>query len=213
MNYSQFGASNPGHGPIRATFTGCFSSASHRIVILRACDFFGLLHRQQHLGAPFKPGFGLSGIPRHSTHLFVIPSICGAPQLPHKGLPSVSSPTDSSSLRSASQMDRVTQSLGRGVEGPRHCLSRPCCSELFNHRARTGFFPWGREPADPVVRLTKNIQRSSRLWDHGRATLSRPYGTEFGTTSCRTGCSSPLASYLFRLVPRRSSTPSSSKAA
>jgi hypothetical protein len=28
---------------------------SHRLVILRGCDFFGLLHRQQGLGAPFKP--------------------------------------------------------------------------------------------------------------------------------------------------------------
>ena len=40
--------------------------------------------------------------------------------------------------RSASQIDRVTQRLWRGVEGPRRCLFYPCCSELFNHRARTG---------------------------------------------------------------------------
>jgi hypothetical protein len=31
----------------------------------------GFLHRQQRLGAPFKPGFGLSGIPQHSTSLFL----------------------------------------------------------------------------------------------------------------------------------------------
>jgi hypothetical protein len=40
--------------------------------------------------------------------------------------------------RSASQIDRVIQRLRRGVEGPRRCLSYRCCSELFNHRARTG---------------------------------------------------------------------------
>jgi hypothetical protein len=34
-------------------------------------------------------------------------------------------------------MDRVTQSWGRGVEGPRRRFVYPCCSELFNHRART----------------------------------------------------------------------------
>src|ERR1700733_7935230 len=53
--------------------------------------------------------------------------------------------------RSASAIHRVTQRLVRGVEGPRRCLSYPCCSEFFNHRTRTrrarnGFFPWGRKP-------------------------------------------------------------------
>jgi hypothetical protein len=38
--------------------------------------------------------------------------------------------------RSASRISRETQWLWRGVEGPRRCLIRPCCSELFNHRAR-----------------------------------------------------------------------------
>ena len=41
--------------------------------------------------------------------------------------------------RSALQMDRVTLRLWRGVEGPRRCLIYPCCSELFDHRARHGF--------------------------------------------------------------------------
>jgi hypothetical protein len=36
--------------------------------------------------------------------------------------------------RSASQIDRVTRRLWRGVEGPRRCLIYPCCSELFHHR-------------------------------------------------------------------------------
>jgi hypothetical protein len=36
--------------------------------------------------------------------------------------------------RSASRTYRVTLCLERGVEGPRRCLSDPCCSELFNHR-------------------------------------------------------------------------------
>src|ERR1700722_13341726 len=58
---------------------------------------------------------------------------------------SFSSPTESSSclprLAVGAQrltFDCVTQRLWRGVEGPRRCLSSPCCSELFNHRARTG---------------------------------------------------------------------------
>ena len=38
-------------------------------------------------------------------------------------------------------MDPITQRLWRGVEGPRECLIDPCCSELFNHRARHGFHP------------------------------------------------------------------------
>src|ERR1700753_1521534 len=46
--------------------------------------------------------------------------------------------------RSASQMDRVTQRLWRGVEEPvlsvaegtPAMLNYPCCSELFNHRSR-----------------------------------------------------------------------------
>jgi hypothetical protein len=40
--------------------------------------------------------------------------------------------------RSALQIYCVTQRLWRGVEGPRRCLIYLCCSELFNHRARTG---------------------------------------------------------------------------
>jgi hypothetical protein len=39
--------------------------------------------------------------------------------------------------RSASQINRSTQRLVRGVEGPRRCLIYPCCSELFNHRPPT----------------------------------------------------------------------------
>src|SRR5271156_1933010 len=68
--------------------------------------------------------------------------------------------------RSASQIDRVTQRLWRGVEGPGRCLFSPCCSELFNHRAapggpRYGFFPgdenqelastWGWKMIVPVT--------------------------------------------------------------
>jgi hypothetical protein len=34
-------------------------------------------------------------------------------------------------------MDRVTQRLWRGVEGPRQRLVHPCCSELFDHRHPT----------------------------------------------------------------------------
>jgi hypothetical protein len=37
--------------------------------------------------------------------------------------------------RSASQIYRVTQRLVRGVEGPRRCLSYPCCLELLNRRS------------------------------------------------------------------------------
>jgi hypothetical protein len=37
--------------------------------------------------------------------------------------------------RSASQIYRVTQRFWRAVEGPRRCLSYPCCSDLFNHRS------------------------------------------------------------------------------
>jgi hypothetical protein len=54
--------------------------------------------------------------------------------------------------RSASQIDCVPQRLWRGVEGPRRCLFYPCCSELFNHRARTG-----RAPHDPSLELIRTI--------------------------------------------------------
>jgi len=41
--------------------------------------------------------------------------------------------------RSASQIYRVRQRLWRGVEGPRRCLSCPCCWELFDHRSPPRF--------------------------------------------------------------------------
>jgi hypothetical protein len=56
--------------------------------------------------------------------------------------------------RSASQIDRVTQRLGRGVEGPRRHLIYPCCSELFNHRARSGFSLGPRKPRTCYVPVT-----------------------------------------------------------
>jgi hypothetical protein len=43
--------------------------------------------------------------------------------------------------RSASQIDRVTEHLWRGVEGPRRCLSYPCRSDLFDHRSPHRRFP------------------------------------------------------------------------
>src|ERR1700691_441126 len=61
--------------------------------------------------------------------------------------------------RSASQIDRVTQRLRRGVEGPRRCLSYPCCSELFNHRARTGRPRYGLPPGAE----NKGLARVRRL--------------------------------------------------
>jgi hypothetical protein len=77
--------------------------------------------------------------------------------------------------RSASLIDRVTQRLWRGVEGPRRCLSYACCTELFNTKPAPGF-PWSREPrtcrhlamspgyiygGDPVTgpRWSKNLEQ------------------------------------------------------
>jgi hypothetical protein len=60
-------------------------------------------------------------------------------------------------------MYRVPQRLWRGVEGPRRCLSRPCCSELFqppkpentpagltrlSDQPRGGLLPAGKLPAE-----------------------------------------------------------------
>src|ERR1700733_5926585 len=39
--------------------------------------------------------------------------------------------------RSATQTDRLTQRLWRGVEGPRRRSLYPCCPELFDHRSPT----------------------------------------------------------------------------
>ena len=61
--------------------------------------------------------------------------------------------------RSASQMDRVTQGLWRGVEGPRRCLIYRCRSELFNHRGRQ------------CLSLEARTQRSTP--DHSSAYRSR----------------------------------------
>jgi hypothetical protein len=62
--------------------------------------------------------------------------------------------------RSASPIDRVTQRLWRGVEGPRRCLIYPCCSELFHHRVRTAgpatVFPWGPRTKQCMKRCTSN---------------------------------------------------------
>jgi hypothetical protein len=55
--------------------------------------------------------------------------------------------------RSALQIDRVTQRLWRGVEVPRRCLIYLCCSELFNHRARTGpaYYGLSLEPRTLII--------------------------------------------------------------
>jgi hypothetical protein len=66
--------------------------------------------------------------------------ICSAPGSLTKVFPLVL-PQNRHAERSAPPIDRVIQRLWRGVEGPRRCLSNPCCSELFNHRARTGRAP------------------------------------------------------------------------
>src|SRR5271170_7684855 len=71
--------------------------------------------------------------------------------------------------RSASQIDRVTQRLWRGVEGPRRCLFYPCCSELFDHRSPTtgtaenvpGRQSWGTGTAREC--LTGDHQKQTRF--------------------------------------------------
>ena len=75
----------PAVGPERSGGICSFSSAHPMwrflikvtvlpFVIPRGCDFFGLLHRQRRLGAPFKPGFGLSGIHSLRRAFLVIPN-------------------------------------------------------------------------------------------------------------------------------------------
>jgi hypothetical protein len=64
--------------------------------------------------------------------------------------------------RSAAQIDRVTQRLWRGVEGPRRCLSYPCCSELFNHRARHGFFSGAENQKLLASRYVRRLHLHSR---------------------------------------------------
>jgi hypothetical protein len=61
--------------------------------------------------------------------------------------------------RSASQIHRVTQRLGRGVEGPRGRVSYACCSELFDHRNPATI--WGSAVEGPAVShpvLTQALQ-------------------------------------------------------
>src|ERR1700733_12320901 len=41
--------------------------------------------------------------------------------------------------------------LGRGVEGPRQCVSYPCCSELFNHRS-------------PRTRSPRTMTETAQTW-------------------------------------------------
>jgi hypothetical protein len=66
--------------------------------------------------------------------------------------------------RSASRVDRMTPRLWRGVEGPRRCLSYPCCSELFppkldyriccdTHLMVTGTSSWFSAQGEPVAGL------------------------------------------------------------
>jgi hypothetical protein len=84
--------------------------------------------------------------------------------------------------RSASQIDRVTQRLWRGVEEPvprvaegtSRCLFCPCCSELFNHRARTGLFPWGREPELASISLCPVSTPTFSATIQARFTLASP---------------------------------------
>ena len=71
---------------------------------------------------------------------FVIPSVAEGSAVRPDSRPKVSVPLVVPQTRhperSASQIDRVTQHLWRGVEGPRLRLSYPCCSELFDTEAR-----------------------------------------------------------------------------
>jgi hypothetical protein len=65
--------------------------------------------------------------------------------------------------RSASPICRVTQRLWRAVEGPRRCLSYPCCSELFNHRAPTGRARYGFSPGAENQELASILLRHLHL--------------------------------------------------
>jgi hypothetical protein len=140
---------------------GCFSSNSHRTVILRGCDFIQtkLSSRLSRLAVEpersVAEGPAVSFCPSHLTApnksqrpQLVIPSVAEGPAvrpgsrtkvsvslvLPQNRHPACpGSPWE----RSASQIDRVTHRLWRGVEGPRRCLSCPGCSELFDHRSPT----------------------------------------------------------------------------
>jgi hypothetical protein len=54
--------------------------------------------------------------------------------------------------RSASQINRVRQRLVRGVEGPRRCLSYPCCSHRSPHlAARHGLSPGPRTRTGSIL--------------------------------------------------------------
>jgi hypothetical protein len=93
--------------PISANLFRAFRRYSHRIVILRVCNFIGFAPK------PVLKTKSLNALKRAKIN-----KVTG-------------------SERSASQIDRVTQRLWRGVEGPRRCLIYPCCSELFHHRRTT----------------------------------------------------------------------------
>ena len=60
--------------------------------------------------------------------------------------------------RSASQMDRVTQRLWRGVEGPRRCLIYPCCLlGCFSSKHPQNCHP--ERSASEIHRMTQRLWR------------------------------------------------------
>jgi hypothetical protein len=117
---------------------------SHRIVILRACDFIDFHVKS----SSFKTRLSSRAQP-----------ICGAPRLPHKGLRSVSSPTESSSLSGApSPIHRVIQRLWRGVEEPVLSVAEGTSAVLIlpmplGPSGPATFLPWGREPRTCCILL------------------------------------------------------------
>ena len=77
--------------------------------------------------------------------------------------------------RSASQIYRVTERLSRGVEGPRRCLSYPCCSDLFDHLAQRSL-SLNRFADDPVPKGRLRVAQDAVLGRPGTM-RSVPSGT------------------------------------
>jgi hypothetical protein len=82
-------------------------------------------------------------------------------------------------------MDRVTQRLWRGVEGPRRCLIYPCRSELFNHRGRR------------CLSLESRTQRSTP--DHSSVYRSRVLLSGVGGRKAQSGMGKSSTAEVLRL--------------
>jgi hypothetical protein len=153
MDYSRLGAVNPGPCPISANVFRVFfvktptesSSRLPRLAVGEAVTFLDCASPSTKAGCPIQARFWLEwDTTALDAPFFVIPSVAERSAVCPGSRTKVSVPLvlpqNRHPERSASQIDRVTQSLWRGVEGPRRRLIAHAALS-FSTTGPARFFP------------------------------------------------------------------------